>query len=157
MVTWAFGQLIETSKKSFFVPQEVLFRNHLQMSIPPVGFTWSKSINQLKSKLELVFEICLTRHYVLGDIRNENIAGVFLKVLVFMYHLFSYNRNLFKSSDQCIIFFSLKKTYENYKKCFLFKLYISLKKTLSKNVRNVCVIRKINISFDVLRNDKILR
>ena len=79
---------------------------------------------------EQIFEICLTRHYVVGDIRNENIAGVFLKVLVFMYHLFSYNRNLFKSSDWCIIFFSLKKTFENYKICFLFQLYISLKKNL---------------------------
>lgn len=40
---------------------------------------------------------------------------------------------------------------------FIPTLYIAEKKTLSTNVRNICVIKKINISFDVMRNDQILR
>ena len=74
-----------------------------------------------------------------------------------MYYLSACNRGLFKKYYCYVLFLSFEKSLKYYENLFLIpSLYFLKKRFPITNIRNKCVIRKINLFFfDVMKNGQI--
>ena len=76
-----------------------------------------------------------------------------------MYYSSACNRDLFIKVTIAVLFLPFEKSFKYYEIYFysIFKNILKKKNSLLANIRNKCVVRKINLYFfDVIKNDQIV-